>query len=159
MHQQSSKLVNQFLSSKDFTKLTANQQKYAAEILERFVFYYEAVQASTTPEPIDSLTAHLLKEVILSEFSYQFPQDNKQTVALLPVLKAFISFLAIHNQWSSEQSTPLFETLTNNADAVKDNATNQAQLHGHAIFKHQNMILKTWIHFYSNGKFTYQTQL
>ncbi|SPC38771.1 hypothetical protein [Latilactobacillus fuchuensis] len=110
-------IIEAFLNSKKYDRLTPNQQKFAAAILDRFNHFYEI----DNPKLLVKLTPTRLKKLMLSEFSNSLVLDNKQVIAQAPVLRAFIAYLAKENLIQADKATLLTTTLEKNAQSMRYN--------------------------------------
>lgn len=92
--------VNEFLNSSTFNQLSANQQKHAQAILQRFNRFMNDEQhladTAWTPEAV--------KQVMVGEFIADPALTNSFGIAVAPVLKAYQSFLKADNLSALEQA-------------------------------------------------------
>lgn len=88
------KHVKDFLKSKEFTRLSANQQKHADNILSRFNHYMEI------DHQLDDQhwNGEAVAQNMVSEFIATREVDNKFGVAAPAVLNAYVKFLKLSNE-------------------------------------------------------------
>lgn len=86
--------VKAFLASSTFNQLSANQQKHAQEILNRFIQHMEDEQHLADT----AWTPQAVKEVMVGDFIAAPELTNQFGIAVAPVLKAYLTFLKSENR-------------------------------------------------------------
>ncbi|WP_010621272.1 hypothetical protein ABTQ33_01505 [Paucilactobacillus suebicus] len=108
-YEQNKQHVAEFVASKNFKRLTDNQQKYAELILNRINEFME----KESERDDQHWTAPSLRKVLSGGFSFdQTFSDNKYKVAIVPVLKSYIKYLGLKNK------DALDKMLTDNREKI-----------------------------------------
>lgn len=85
--------VQKFLNSSTYNQLSANQQKHAQEILQRFNRFMNDEQHLADT----AWTPQAVKQVMVGEFIADPQLTNSFGIAVAPVLKAYQAFLKVDN--------------------------------------------------------------
>ncbi|MGM9891208.1 hypothetical protein [Limosilactobacillus sp.] len=115
--------IKEFLASSTYSQLSANQQKHAQDILNRFTQHMMDEQHLADT----AWTPQAVKEVMVGDFIADPALTNQFGIAVAPVLKAYLSYLDVANQ--AELVAAIDEQRTNMNHCRKAHQT-WAQLHG-----------------------------
>ena len=86
--------IKEFLASSTFNQLSANQQKHAQDILNRFTQHMMDEQHLADT----AWTPQAVKAVMVGEFIADPALTNQFGIAVAPVLKAYLSYLKVANR-------------------------------------------------------------
>lgn len=117
--------VKKFLNSSTFNQLSANQQKHAQEILQRFNRFMNDEQHLADT----AWTPQAVKQVMVGEFIADPSLTNSFGIAVAPVLKAYQAFLKVDNLSAIEDA---IDEQRANMNACRKSHQTWAQMHGNS---------------------------